>query len=309
MGAFFGSSHFRTADRDAVQRILEDHAKKKDARFLLGPLLNGWVTVYPFQHGQDEALAKALAKRLSCDSVHVMVHDDDIFCYWFFRGGKLVDQFNSRPDYFEEVSARTREKNRGRPELFDDLLDSDEARQEMREVLTQEQDELPIFAGETLQSFAELLHLPNAATSYEYLMQGETDGIEGWDQFIHVPDRGPEIAQEKQAESDQADAKQRLKDEGLLLAEVTAGGMVMPIWCPDPTNGFLVTLASLVQPGTYPLERWAPPWTRPAPTGLSATMNDRTARVSPSGRLLALGGFNRTQLWKLDGNTLLHEIP
>jgi len=37
--------------------------------------------------------------------LHVVVHDDDIFCYFFYRGGRLVDRYNSFPDYFAEASA------------------------------------------------------------------------------------------------------------------------------------------------------------------------------------------------------------
>ena len=49
------------------------------------------------------------------------------------------------------------------------------------------------FEGEDAsEQFAGLLNLPNAMTAYEYLQDGERDGIEKWKQFIHVPDLAPE---------------------------------------------------------------------------------------------------------------------
>src|SRR6516162_6366 len=173
MGSFFGSVHFRTSDRDAVHRTLQELAAKRKGRFLVGPPLAGWLVVYPDSHGQDEALVKVMAKRFSGEMLHVLVHDDDIFAYSFFRDGKLIDHYNSRPDYFGKVSARTKQQSRGQPELLAHLLVARGRLPELQELLIQGRDAPPVFATELLDSFVQLFGLRNAVTSYEYLMRGE----------------------------------------------------------------------------------------------------------------------------------------
>src|SRR5437660_4072006 len=116
MGSFYGSIHVRTDDRPAVLDAAEAIARKGRARFLVSPVLRGWVTLFPNGSGQDESLSRTLARRLSQEIVQVIVHDDDIFCYAYYRDGDLVDQYNSRPDYFGAVSRKKKEQSRGRPE-------------------------------------------------------------------------------------------------------------------------------------------------------------------------------------------------
>src|SRR5262245_1904558 len=219
MGAFYGSIHVRTDDREAVLDAAKSLARKGDARFLVAPLLRGWVTLFPHNNGQEERLSKAFAGRLSDEILQVIVHDDDIFAYAFYREGKLVDQYNSRPDYFGRVSKKKKEQSRGRPETLAHLLSEPEQLDDLKSLLSTEHAEGLPFASESLQRFAELVDLPNALSGYEYLTRGETDGIEGWDEFTHVPDRGTELAQ-KRAEDDALAAEmQRLREQGVLLHE------------------------------------------------------------------------------------------
>src|SRR5438067_2328174 len=106
MGAFYGSIHFRTDDRAAVQPVLERLARGDDHRrasFYLAPPVNGWVAAYPSGNGQDGRLAEAAAAQFPGVVVYVLVHDSDVFAYAVYRGGELVDEFNSCPDYSGEV--------------------------------------------------------------------------------------------------------------------------------------------------------------------------------------------------------------
>src|SRR5690348_2762904 len=104
MGAFYGSTHLRTADRDAVLEAAEKHSKRNKTRMLVGPAIGPWIAVYPENHGQDDRTARLLSKNLKCEAIHVLVHDDDYFCYCAFKSGKALDQFSSMPDYFSNVS-------------------------------------------------------------------------------------------------------------------------------------------------------------------------------------------------------------
>ncbi|MCI0423531.1 MAG: hypothetical protein L0312_30655 [Acidobacteria bacterium] len=82
MGAFYGAVYVRTEGRDEVRAILEEIARKTKSRFLLAPPLGGWTGVYPNDAGQDEEISKAIARRSAADVLHVLVHDDDVFCYF-----------------------------------------------------------------------------------------------------------------------------------------------------------------------------------------------------------------------------------
>src|SRR5262245_35005117 len=116
MGAFYGSIQVRTEDRAAVVDAADKLARRQKTAMLVGPVLRGWVGVYPAGNGQDEGVSKLLAKKLPGDVLHLIVHDDDLFTYAYYRDGKVADRFSSHPDYFAPVSARMRAQLRGRPE-------------------------------------------------------------------------------------------------------------------------------------------------------------------------------------------------
>jgi hypothetical protein len=309
MGAFYGSIHLRTDDREAVRKILDRVARKQQIRCLLGPAPHGWVGVYPENHGQDERVAPLLAGEFPGDVLYVMVHDDDIFAYTFFRDGQLVDQYNSCPDYFDEVDDAARAECSGRPEVFRHLLPSDEAVRELKELLAADR---PVFATETLQRFTEILKLSNAVTSYEYLLDGDTDDIEGWDEFLHVPDQSKARAQKQAAEADLAAKKEQLRADGVLLLEQSvAGQVVIPTWCPDREgSGFLCVGTIPVGRREGAVEHQGPPWSAPlAATGVLVDLSTRVLELSPSGRYLAAGdATGKTRLIDLDRGEQVLEI-
>src|SRR5689334_19428419 len=121
MGAFYESIHVRTENSAAVQKALERIAKEVDCKFLIGPAINGWISVFPSESEQTDRISVDIAKCLPDDILHLIVHDDDIFSYFFYRDGRLIDQYNSCPDYFDEVSEEEKRECRGHPELFQEL--------------------------------------------------------------------------------------------------------------------------------------------------------------------------------------------
>jgi hypothetical protein len=207
MGGFYGSIHFRTTDRDAILLLAGDLARERDGKMWCGPALDGWVSIYPSGSGQDPTLAEQAAARFAGEIFYVAVHDDDVFLYRYFREGALVDAYWSRPGYFGEESRGEQEKEVGAPDKFAHLI-ADVAR--VRRLL----DEDASFEVERLIAFAELLGIPNAATSYEYLEQEEIEDIRGWKQFRHVPDRRAERSAAKRR---RAAEHARLQKDGTLL--------------------------------------------------------------------------------------------
>src|ERR1700704_1139097 len=102
MGAFYGSVQVRSEDRSGVKAVAEEVARALHASMLVAPVIDGWVGLYPDMNGQNEGVGAAMAGRMDADVLHLIVHDDDVFAYWFYRRGELVDSYWSLPGYFGE---------------------------------------------------------------------------------------------------------------------------------------------------------------------------------------------------------------
>jgi tetratricopeptide (TPR) repeat protein len=202
MGAFFESIHVRSENADDFQLTLRQIAKETDCKILMGPAFNGWISVFPSESLEHDRISVEIAKHLPNDIFHLNVHDDDIFSYAFYREGRLIDQYNSCPDYFEEVSDQEKKACQGRPELFQDLLEQPNSLSNLKTLLTADK---YIFESERAAQFAKLLGLSNALASYDYLQAEDMDEdeIEGWKLFIHIVHQ-PESAEDY---NDQGKAK------------------------------------------------------------------------------------------------------
>lgn len=308
MGAFYGSIYLRTDDRGAVRRILEEVSSKKVCKFWLSPVIGGWVSAYPENSGQDARISKAIAKQFSGEMLHTIVHDDDVFIYLLYRGGKLADEFNSRPDYFGEVSDKERKRVRGNPKAFQSLLPEESARQKLAPLL--ESDE--VFASDLLRQFAELLNLSNALSSYEYLEDEEME-IQGWNEFIHIPDRTKEQQETQAVENRAAGDTRQQKEQGILLMDCYDESREKAVCCPDHEGGFFVSWGTLRPDDRSSIDCCRAPWAGgPDPTGLVLPSTVHVMRVSPSGRYLATGhafGNWFGQLWDIRRHERVFEVP
>jgi hypothetical protein len=214
MGGHYGSIQVRGCDREKLCAVLAEIAGSK-GKFLVGPLLRGWVGAYPNRGGQNPEIASAIAARLTSDLLYVGVHDDDILFYEFYKQGQLLDSYCSDPDYFGEVPAPERERLKGRPEVFEGILDA-AAIADLRTLLANK--EHGTFMSERLAELARILGIENAVTSYEYLKDGDRDSITGWKDFVEIPD--PKIgAKKKRALRKQVELEwQALRNQGILTA-------------------------------------------------------------------------------------------
>jgi tetratricopeptide (TPR) repeat protein len=185
MGAFFDSIHVRTENSRSVQKALEQIAKEADSKFLFGPALNGWTSIFPSDSGKGDEICAKISKLIPNDVFHLIVHDDDIFIYCFYRNAQLIDEYNSWPDSFEEVSEAEKQKCQGRPELFQDLLRDPKSLGKLKTLLNADKF---TFESERMAQFVKLLGLSNALSSYDYLQSEDwdEDEIEGWKQFIQI---------------------------------------------------------------------------------------------------------------------------
>jgi hypothetical protein len=110
MGAYYGSVHVHSENREAVRAVLARLSRKNKNWFWLGPNLGGWIGVYPNLYGQDSSVARDLARGLPGELFYLMVRDDDVFAYDYYREG--IASTNIAPDPIVPTSCRSA---RGRP--------------------------------------------------------------------------------------------------------------------------------------------------------------------------------------------------
>ena len=298
MGAFYGAIFVRTSHRDGVARVVDRIARRRRCRFLIAPPLAGWVAIYPCMNGQDAGLAQAICSKVEGFAVYTMVHDDDVFAYVLYRDGKRIDQFDSTPDYFETVSARKRASLRGKPEAFADLLENNGTEERLRELLSPDRTAGSAFKSQILAEFAGILRLPNACTAYEYLESGETEGVEGWGEFLHVPDRSSELAAQAAAAEQTRQRKQELRKQGKLLAELASPKAHsvpgLPIVAAHPEQrGFLIGWRTVGESPSNLAQYQPPDWSESEVAGLPAAGTLAEAVTSASGRFVALDFVGR----------------
>ena len=107
MGAFLVNVQVRVASNENVPAVVKAVCRGTSR---VAPTGDGWAGVYNERlDAQDEKellrVGRALSKRLAASAVAFLVHDSDVLACWTFAGGRVVDAFNSMPDYFGNDSA------------------------------------------------------------------------------------------------------------------------------------------------------------------------------------------------------------
>lgn len=321
MGAFFGSVHVRTDDADSIRVELETLAAGGERRFLIAPPIRGWVSVFPSGSGQDWTVSEELSRIVTKPILHCIVHDDDVFTYRLYRSGVMADEYNSAPGYFDPNVSRDQRPAGGRVELLREFLPKPEKLSDLHGVLSEPRASSP-FEQFRLERFAKLLALPNACTSYEYLLGGERDGIQQWKRFVHVPDLTSQQAAKHAAASQARAALKRLARQGLLLADLKGARAShrlfcrRPVWCIAPkTNDvfFCWGDVNMVSQGSRTqMLRLNTHNGQQSPLGCEVADTLTALLISPSERWLVVGcafGNWTVQLWDLSTQQLRKEIP
>lgn len=101
MGAFYTNVTVRHTDVDAVIAVLEK--LRRDA--FVTPAQNGAVVVFDARIESQDAkdidrLAGPISKDLRSAALLALNHDDDLLYYALLEDGRLIDEYNSRPGYF-----------------------------------------------------------------------------------------------------------------------------------------------------------------------------------------------------------------
>ncbi|MGD9633841.1 MAG: hypothetical protein AB7G28_12370 [Pirellulales bacterium] len=300
MGAFYGSVQVRTDDRSSVKSIAESVARALHDRILVGPVINGWVGLYPDMNGQSERVGAAIAQELDADVLQLVVHDDDIFAYWFYIRGKLVDSFWSAPGYFGEEHRTRDAAMAGNADAFLPIL-GEQVKQLSKLLVRGEEREL--FASDQLAEFANVLKISNALSAYEYLKAGEIEDIEGWELFEEVP--AERVIAEKQTAREMrskvnAERKQLQSDGVLLLRDERKHGGG-PYGCAID-GGFVVAWPDH-RDATVSFAVYKPPWEGARSLELDTSKHVTAVASDASKKRLAMSAGDRVHVWDVaDGN-------
>ncbi|HTL30709.1 MAG TPA: hypothetical protein VL282_15875 [Tepidisphaeraceae bacterium] len=315
MGNWWGAVHFKTSEREAIRAAVGDLAVKRELKCLLGPEINGWVSVYPQDNGQDTAVAEALAAATKFDAFHLLLCDDDVFAYNFFRGGKLVDEYTSAPGYFSQKDRAAEETMSGRPDRYADLLVK--PLPDAQSILQRKPpgEGGGFYAMQQFERFAAALGIKNADTAYEYFEEGERDNLKRVREFEHIPDRSAEKGAKREAKAALKRQLDGLKAQGRLLGAYTGKKGEMPSAAIDPLGGgFLLSWMSTPMNKPSAIHRIAPPWpTKPPALDLPGEGRIGSLTTSHDGRWLAF--FRHTQmsatleLWDLTTRQKVRDLP
>jgi hypothetical protein len=117
MGVFYTNITLKGAGQQEVA----DHLKHARRQAYVSPATNGCVIVFDRISDEDEGalceLASNLSEEFRCPALAALVHDGDLFLYWLYEAGRLVDEYNSAPAYFQTDAEPTPPKG-GNPEAL-----------------------------------------------------------------------------------------------------------------------------------------------------------------------------------------------
>lgn len=142
------------------------------SRALVSDAEAGWVSVYDEasesqNENELERLAKELSSKVATEVFAFLLHDSDVFIYLLYRKGKLVDRFNSHPDYFGPVKAAERKKWSGE---FSKVLPVAAAGTTLKKI-QQLVGKQRVFEEELARGFADLMGInpERACAGFKYL--------------------------------------------------------------------------------------------------------------------------------------------
>ncbi len=153
-----------------------------------------------------------------------------------------------------------------------------------------------------------MLGLPNTAYAYEYLQGGETDGVQQWKKFIHVPDLTAEKSAEKaEAQKERAEFKRLQRDRVLLVDQVAERSgnkhsYKKPYWSVESKTSSVVFTWKDVMSASLRNSAWlrfsGPNWHAEAWQRLPLENADSLA-FSPSGSWVAIQTRSSIGMWNL----------
>jgi hypothetical protein len=173
MGLFCANFHFRTDDHVALEAAA---AKRKLKCCRVLPAKNGWVSLFDERASEQDDdrirdLAKNVSKDLKSPAIAFLVHDSDIACYWLYDGGKLLDEFNSCPDYFDDDGDGSTPASGGKTDVLVRFCRAGVTEEQLSEILHADE----TFAESIVEKLADALGIDPGRALADY-RDGGDDG-------------------------------------------------------------------------------------------------------------------------------------
>jgi hypothetical protein len=111
---------------------------------------------------------------LSRPVIAFTVHDSDVFWYWLFDNGAIVDNYDSAPNYFEDGS---KTPSGGNAEALKPYCLDVATREQIDTILHPRPEDMATFAEDIACNLAKIMGISTecARASFGYIMQGDID--------------------------------------------------------------------------------------------------------------------------------------
>ncbi len=134
MGMFYTNLVLYKAQQIPVANFLCDQKRIT----YISPTIRNFTVVYDRETEDQNTrvlrnLAESISKKLKCSVLASLVHDSDLYLYWLYGNGKLLDSYNSLPGYFDAKSSRSRPEG-GNARKLCKAFDKMEAVEKVRQI-------------------------------------------------------------------------------------------------------------------------------------------------------------------------------
>lgn len=170
-----GSFYTNITLRGPTQHEVADYLIQADRIAYVSPTVKRITVVYDADsESQDTSVMGRLASELSnhfqCPSLAILNHDDDLLVYQLYEAGKLIDEYDSSPGYFDgELSAPIDGDAKKLGQAFDVKHNIAQIESILRKPSYEEDGYL--FATDRHRELAQALGIPSFAVGlgYEYI--------------------------------------------------------------------------------------------------------------------------------------------
>jgi hypothetical protein len=176
MGNFYTNVTLHGSDQNSIAEYLT----QQNRTAYVSPTVNNCTVVYDEQcEAQDtdilEELASDLSKRFGCPALAVLNHDDDILWYKLFEAGRLTDEYDSCPDYFDAEAEELSMPKGGDAQKLCSVFGSAQNAAEVERVLRAPNPDAYVFAVERHEELVKALGIPtfSVGCGYNYIEQDE----------------------------------------------------------------------------------------------------------------------------------------
>lgn len=222
MSRFYATIHVRATDREdllrelaheldlsgtleeALKIVSTDEARQlrsstpDQTKALVSPAINQWVTFFPGDVRGCEEFTRVLSGTKGRWATYLWLDPERAWGYTMCKDGEKIDMFVNDLVYFDGRNPEEgRDEHGGEPRKYESLLHEPNdvndlinllqiSRKEAMDQNSDENEGRSERISNEFDMFREALGLPPAASDYMYLMQGETDDVLRWDQFLHI---------------------------------------------------------------------------------------------------------------------------